>query len=61
MSNDDVYASGLLNRALDPSTQPEAIRAFMQAELDRLHEIVTAGTAWVDVGCGTCMPIRGGR
>ena len=53
MTNDDVYASGLLNRALDPSTQPEAIRAFMQAEIDRLHEIVTKGTAWVDVGCGT--------
>jgi SAM-dependent methyltransferase len=53
MSNDEVYASGLLNRALDPSTQPEAIRAFLQAEIDLLHDLVTEGTAWLDVGCGT--------
>lgn len=53
MSNDDVYASGLLNRALDPATQPEAIRAFMQAEIDLLHHIVAGTTAWLDVGCGT--------
>jgi SAM-dependent methyltransferase len=53
MSNDEVYASGLLNRALDPATQPEAIRAFMQAEIDRLDDIVTDTTAWLDVGCGT--------
>jgi len=53
MSNDEVYASGLLNRALDPATQPEAIRAFMQAEIDFLRESVTDTTAWLDVGCGT--------
>lgn len=53
MSNDDVYASGLLNRALDPGTQPEAIRAFMQAEIDLLHDMVGETTAWIDVGCGT--------
>lgn len=53
MSNDEVYASGLLNRALDPSTQPEAIRAFMQAEIDLLDDLVTDGTTWLDVGCGT--------
>ena len=34
MSNDDVYASGLLNRALDPATQPPEIQAFLRAELD---------------------------
>ena len=36
MSNDDVYASGLLNRALDPESQPEAIQKFLKAEID-LH------------------------
>jgi hypothetical protein len=25
MTNDEVYAAGILNRALDPSTQPDAI------------------------------------
>ena len=32
MSNDQAYAAGLLNKALDPATQPEAIRAFLRAE-----------------------------
>jgi len=53
MSNDDVYASGLLNRALDPATQPRAIAAFMQAEIDLLQSIVAQGMSWLDVGCGT--------
>jgi SAM-dependent methyltransferase len=53
VSNDDVYASGLLNRALDPATQPPEIRAFMQAEIDLLGEIVTRGMSVLDVGCGT--------
>jgi len=52
MSNDDVYASGLLTRALDPATQPAAIRAFMQAEIDLLRSLV-GGLTWLDVGCGT--------
>ena len=52
MSNDDVYASGLLTRALDPATQPVEIRAFMQAEIDLLRSFV-AGMTWLDVGCGT--------
>lgn len=34
MTNDEVYASGLLNRALDPATQPSEIQAFMRAEID---------------------------
>lgn len=34
MSNDEVYAAGLLNRALDPATQPPEIQAFLRAELD---------------------------
>jgi ubiquinone/menaquinone biosynthesis C-methylase UbiE len=53
MSNDDVYASGLLNRALDPATQPAEIQAFMRAELDLLHEVVKEGMRVLDVGCGT--------
>jgi len=53
MSNDEVYASGLLNRALDPATQPAEIRAFMQAEIDLLDAIVARGMSVIDVGCGT--------
>ena len=53
MSNDEVYASGLLNRALDPATQPTEIRAFMQAEIDLLDEIISRGMSLIDVGCGT--------
>jgi hypothetical protein len=34
MSNDEVYAAGLLNRALDPATQSPEIRAFLQAEIE---------------------------
>jgi ubiquinone/menaquinone biosynthesis C-methylase UbiE len=53
MSNDDVYAAGLLNRALDPATQPAEIQAFMSAELDLLHDVVKDGMRVLDVGCGT--------
>jgi ubiquinone/menaquinone biosynthesis C-methylase UbiE len=53
MSNDAVYAAGVLNRALDPSTQPPEIRAFMQAELDVLFRVIADGMSWLDVGCGT--------
>ena len=53
MSNDEVYASGLLNRALDPATQPTEIRAFMQAEIDLLDDTIAEGMAVIDVGCGT--------
>jgi ubiquinone/menaquinone biosynthesis C-methylase UbiE len=53
MSNDEVYAAGLLNRALDPATQPPEIQAFMRAELDLLHHIVKDGMRVIDVGCGT--------
>jgi SAM-dependent methyltransferase len=53
MSNDDVYAAGLLNRALDPATQPPAIQAFLRAELDLLQGIVKEGMRVLDVGCGT--------
>lgn len=53
MSNEEAYAAGLLNRALDPATQPPEIRAFLQAELDLLHDIITEGMRVIDVGCGT--------
>jgi ubiquinone/menaquinone biosynthesis C-methylase UbiE len=53
MSNDDVYAAGLLNRALDPATQPPEIRAFLQAEIELLDDMIVDGMAVIDVGCGT--------
>jgi len=53
MSNQEIYAAGLLNRALDPATQPPEIREFLQAEVALLDEIVVDGMAVLDVGCGT--------
>lgn len=53
MSNAEVYAGGLLNRALDPATQPAAIQELLRAELDLLHESVRRGMRVLDVGCGT--------
>ena len=53
MSNDEVYAAGLLNRALDPATQPPEIRAFLQAEIELLDDIIVDGMTVIDVGCGT--------
>ena len=53
MSNDDVYASGLLTRALDPVTQPAEIQAFLQAEIDLLRDLLREGMQVLDVGCGT--------
>jgi len=53
MSNDEVYAAGLLIRALDPSTQPPEIRAFLQAEIEQLEESIVDGMAVIDIGCGT--------
>jgi len=53
MPNDEVYAAGLLNRALDPATQPAEIRAYLQAEMELLDDVIADGMAVVDVGCGT--------
>lgn len=53
LSNDAVYAGGLLNRALDPATQPPAIQAFLRAEIDLLHQFIGPGARVLDVGCGT--------
>jgi SAM-dependent methyltransferase len=53
MSNDEVYAAGLLSRALDPATQPPEIRSYMQAEIDLLNGTIVKGAAVIDLGCGT--------
>jgi SAM-dependent methyltransferase len=53
MTNEEVYAGGLLNRALDPATQPPEVKAYLQAEIDLLNEVVTGGLAVLDLGCGT--------
>jgi SAM-dependent methyltransferase len=53
MTNDAVYAAGILNRALDPSTQPDAIRDFLHAEERLVAESVPRGARVVDFGCGT--------
>ncbi|HJS46944.1 MAG TPA: class I SAM-dependent methyltransferase, partial [Gemmatimonadales bacterium] len=53
MSNDEIYAAGLLLRALDPATQPPAIREWLRQESARLREIVGEGRRVVDFGCGT--------
>ena len=53
MSNDEVYAAGLLNRALDPRTQPPEIRSYLHAEIDFLDGTTEKGMAVIDLGCGT--------
>ncbi len=53
MTNDEVYSTGLLNKALDPVTQPEAIRAFMRAEAELVRESLPSGGRVIDFGCGT--------
>ncbi len=53
MSNDDVYAGGLLNRALDPASQPPEIQAFLGAEIALLRNVIKDGMRVLDVGCGT--------
>ena len=53
MTNDEVYAAGLLNRALDPATQPPEIRSYLQAEMEILNGTITEGMAVIDLGCGT--------
>lgn len=52
-SNDEVYATGLLNRALDPATQPSEIRAYLQEEIELLDRTLARGMSVIDIGCGT--------
>jgi SAM-dependent methyltransferase len=53
VANDDVYAAGLLTRALDPATQPPEVQAFLRAELALLRDTARDGMRVLDVGCGT--------
>jgi SAM-dependent methyltransferase len=59
MTNREVYAHGLLNRALDPQTQPDSIREFLVAEEDLLTQLVGDGSRVVDFGCGTGRHLHG--
>jgi SAM-dependent methyltransferase len=52
MTNDEVYTAGILNKALDPATQPEAIRAFLRAEESLVAELIQRDARVVDFGCG---------
>jgi len=52
VNNDEAYAQGLLNKALDPATQPQAIRSFLRAESALLRELIPRGSRVVDFGCG---------
>ena len=53
MTNDEAYAAGMLTRALDPSSQPEAIRDFLRAEELLVEDPVPRRARVVDFGCGT--------
>lgn len=52
MTNREAYAHGLLNRALDSGTQPDAIRAFLREQEELLPRLVPPGSRVVDFGCG---------
>ena len=52
MNNDDAYAGGLLNRALDPATQPPQIRSFLKAETELLRALIPRASRVIDFGCG---------
>ena len=51
--NDEVYANGLLNRALDPATQPAVIRSFLEDETALIRELIPRDSRVIDLGCGT--------
>lgn len=52
MHNDEVYAQGLLNKALDPSTQPRAIQSFLREEFHVVRRLIPSGSHVLDFGCG---------
>ncbi len=52
MNNDDAYAGGLLARALNPSSQPPAIRAFLSEECEVVQRLLGRNSRVVDFGCG---------
>lgn len=53
MNNDEAYADGLLSKALDPSTQPPAIRSFLAEEVSVVQRLLPPRARLVDFGCGT--------
>jgi SAM-dependent methyltransferase len=52
LDNEAAYAQGLLTKALDPSTQPPAIRAFLEDEVAQLWSLLRPRSRVVDFGCG---------
>lgn len=52
MDNDAVYAQGLLSKALDPATQPPAIRSFLKEEQDQIRNLLRPQSSVLDFGCG---------
>jgi SAM-dependent methyltransferase len=52
-TNDDVYAGGLLTRALDPSSQPPEIQTFLREEIGLIRRLVAGSKRVIDIGCGT--------
>ncbi|MCG8608580.1 class I SAM-dependent methyltransferase [bacterium] len=52
VDNDEVYARGLLTKALDPATQPPVIRSFLDQESELIRQLIPAGSRVVDIGCG---------
>jgi SAM-dependent methyltransferase len=52
LDNQAVYAQGLLRKALDPSTQPPAIRAFLDGELALVRSLLPPRSRVLDFGCG---------
>lgn len=51
--NEQVYAAGLLVRALDPASQPERIRALLRDEQELVEALVPEGARVVDLGSDT--------
>lgn len=52
MNNEAAYTQGLLRKALDPSTQPAAIRAFLKEELELVRSLLRPRSRVLDFGCG---------
>ena len=53
MNNDEVYSQGLLQRALDPASQPAEIRSFLADELAAARQLLGRARDVLDFGCGS--------
>lgn len=53
MSNDQIYAGGLLNRALNPATQPPEIQIFLAEEFALIDRFIPDRSRVIDFGCGS--------